>query len=208
LSISETSGLAINDSGTTLWTVTDTPGRVYQLDLVGKMIRKLNYVGEDLEGIAYDPSDRTLWVVEENRREIVHLDLKGDVLSRKQLDLRGKKNSGLEGICLEHEGRMFVLNEKNPGLFIELNPDHSIARQNKLSFAGDYSDVASSRQANCFWILSDESRGLYLWSKRTGVIREYSLPFPKPEGVALVEASHLVYVVSDSENKLYVYRMK
>ena len=58
LDITEPSGLAINDSGTVLWTVTNNPDKVYQLDTAGKVVRTLHYVGEDLEGIAYDRSDR------------------------------------------------------------------------------------------------------------------------------------------------------
>ncbi len=207
LAITEPSGLTLDDSAGVLWTVTNNPDFVYQLDLYGHTLKKLRYAGEDLEGIAYDSSDRTLWVVEENRREVVHLDLEGNVLERQSLGLAGKKNSGLEGICLDHAGHMFVLNEKKPGLFIELKPDHTIATQQKLTFAGDYSDLFATPQPGCFWILSDQSQALYLWDKNKGVLRDYVLPFPKPEGVAVDDVTKRVYVVSDSTNMLYVFKM-
>lgn len=205
LSIPEPSGLAINDSGTVLWTVTNNPDKVYELDLTGRVVRTLAYSGHDLEGIAYDSSDRTLWVAEENRREIVHLDSSGAVLSRHRLGLVGEDNSGLEGICFDDQRRMFVLNEKFPGMFIPLNPDYSIARQDTLTFARDYSDIFYNRLRNCFWIISDLSQRLYLFDPASGVQGEYALPFPKGEGVAFDAARNLVYVVSDSEHKLYVY---
>jgi uncharacterized protein YjiK len=205
LSFPEPSDLTINESGTVLWTVTNHPEKVRQLDLDGTLVRTLPYDGNDLEGVVYDPSDSTLWVAEENRREVVHLDLNGNVLSRTALGLTGERNSGLEGICLDDAGRMFLLNEKHPGLFLETNPDLSIASQLTLTFADDYSGMSYDRQKSCYWIVSDQSQKLYLWSKPTGVAKEYPLSFPKPEGVAFDEAANLLYIVSDSTNTLYVY---
>ena len=208
LTIAEPSGLTINESGTVLWTVGNQLHKVYQLDLRGNPTKVLNYVGEDVEGVEYDPSDATLWVVEERRREVVHLDLNGDVLGRQALAITGDPNSGLEGICLDAQGRMFVVNQKDPKLFVSLNPDLSIAGTDTLTFAENYSGLAFSRGENAFWMLSGLSRKLYLWSKASGVIREYALPFAKPEGVAFNEAGRLMYVVSDSENRLYVFRLE
>lgn len=205
LSVAEPSGLAINDSGTVLWTVTNDPHKVYELDLTGNVVRTLAYTGHDLEGITYDPADGTLWVAEENRREVVHLDRAGNVLSRHRLGLVGELNSGLEGICIDDQGRMFVLNEKLPGMFIPLNADHTIARQDTLGFARDYSDITFNRRTQSFWILSDLSQRLFLYNSTSGVHGEYFLPFPKGEGVAYDPVANRVYVVSDSERKLYIY---
>jgi uncharacterized protein YjiK len=207
LTISEPSDLAIDETGKILWTVTNKPAKVYQLDLAGNVVKTLKYVGRDLEGIAYDPADHTLWVTEERTREIVHLNLEGEVLKTYALDLVGKPNSGPEGICLDDRGRMFLLNEKEPGLFIELNRDLSIATKNPLGFAIDYSGLTYGRKAGGFWIVSDQSQKLFFWTKAKGVVSECALPFPKPEGVAVDEAAKRIYIVSDSENKLYVYRM-
>jgi uncharacterized protein YjiK len=208
LSVSEPSDLAINEAGTILWTVTNHPARVYQLALDGKVVKTLEFVGEDLEGITYDRSHHTLWVAEENRREIIQLDLDGKVLSRHALDLTGEKNSGLEGICLDARGHMFALNEKHPGLFLELNRDLSIAARRAVSFARDYSGMAYNPKKDAFWIVSDQSQELYLWSLRAGVVKEYHLPFPKAEGVAVDDAAKRIYIVSDSESRLYVYRLE
>jgi uncharacterized protein YjiK len=207
LQISEPSDLAIDETGKTLWTVTNKPARVYQLDLEGNVVKTLKYEGEDLEGIAYDPASRTLWVAEERSREVVHLSLDGDVIARKGLDLAGKRNHGPEGICLDDRGRMFLVNEKDPGMLVELGKDLAITARRPLEFAGDYSGISYDRARGCFWIVSDESRKLYLWSRPKGVIGEFPLAFPKAEGVAVDEAAKRVYVVSDSENTLYVFRM-
>ncbi len=203
LSINEPSGLAINDSATSLWAVTNQ--HVYHLDMSGQVIKRLNYDGVDLEGITYDRSDRTLWVAEEASREVVHLDLNGDVLSRTATGLTGVLNHGIEGICLDSSGRMFVLNEQDPGLLVELRADHTVATQQTLTFADDYSDLAASSELDHFWILSDQSRSISLLARPGGVVRQYTLPFPKPEGLAVDEAANRFYVVSDSTHTLYIY---
>lgn len=208
LDVPEPSDLAIDETGKILWTVISTPGpdSVVQLDLTGKRVKTLKHAGEDLEGVAYDPSNQTLWVAEENKRRIVHLDLDGNVKSKHDLYLSGEQNSGLEGICLNDGQDMFLLNEKRPGLFIELNTNHSIAAMDTLAFAADYSGISYDPSSACFWIVSDQSRRLYLWSKTAGIIKEYGLPFPKAEGVAFDRTTNLIYIVSDTERRLYVYQ--
>ena len=76
-----------------------------------------------------------------------------------------------------------------------------------LAFALDYSGMAQSRKPGRFWIVSDQSQKLYLWDKAKGVVGECALPFPKAEGVAVDEAAKRIYIVSDSENTLYVYQL-
>ena len=203
----EPSDLAIDDTGRVLWTVSDKTGRVYELGVDGHVVRTLGFVGEDLEGIAYDRSNRTLWVAEETRREIVHLDREGAVLSRHRLDLTGEPNSGLEGICFDAAGRLFALNEKRPGLFLEIDEHRAIVARREITFAGDYSGMTYEPRRDAFWIVSDQSCALYLWSPKSGVLAKYALPFQKAEGVAVDHESGRIYIVSDEENQLYVYRL-
>lgn len=205
LAFTEPSDLTINDTGTTLWTVTNNPDSVFQLDLVGNHVKSLKYAGQDLEGIAYDRSDQTLWVTEENLRQVVHLDLDGNVLKKYPLGLTGEQNSGLEGICIDTTGHLFVLNEKRPGLFITLNDNVAIATIDTLTFAGDYSGLSYDPPSGAYWIVSDMSKRLYLWSRTAGIIKEYPLPFSKGEGVAYDPTTNLIYIVSDSEHRLYIY---
>ena len=49
IDVSEPSGLAINDSGTELYTVSDKTSRVYQLSLTGDVIKKYDFKGSNLE---------------------------------------------------------------------------------------------------------------------------------------------------------------
>jgi hypothetical protein len=208
LGIGEPSGLALDASRSSLWTVGNDPQRIYRLSLDGRIQSILDYEGDDIEGIASDPLDGTLWIVEEDRREVVHLSSSGRVLERHQLDLDGKANSGLEGICLDSDGVVYVLNEKNPGLFISLNADLSIKKQHQLDFAKDFSGLSCDSSRNAFWVLSDQSRTLFLWSPEEGVLGGYALPFAKAEGVAVDAVEDIVYIASESESMLYVYRIE
>jgi len=206
LDVNEPSDLAIDETGTKLWTVSNGPDSVYQLDTAGNRVKTLKYDGQDLEGVAYDPATSTLWVAEENQRSLVHMDLDGNVIQKHDLALTGELNSGLEGVCFDGAGNLVVLNEKSPGMFIQLDPSVTIASKDTLTFAGDYSGITYVPASAQFWIVSDQSHRLYLWSKAGGVSKEYDLPFLKAEGVAFDPATNRVYVVSDSEKRLYVYQ--
>ena len=205
LSFTEPSGLAVDETGTRLWAVSNHPEKVHELDLTGTVVKTLKYDGHDLEAVAYDPRDKTLWVAEENRREVVHLDLEGNVLSTYATGLTGEQNSGLEGLCLTDSGRVYALNEKHPGLFVTLKSDLTIDTLQLLTFAGDYSGMEYDVARSAFWITSDQSRALYLWSPTGGVLQAYDLQLPKPEGVAFDAAANRFYIVSDSTNTLYVF---
>ena len=73
-----------------------------------------------------------------------------------KLELEGKRNSGLEGIALDGEGNLFLLNEKKPGLLIALADDLSIRSRYELDFARDYSGLTYDHNHDAFWII--ESR--------------------------------------------------
>lgn len=205
LDIAEPSDITVDDTGTRLWTVSNSPDSVYEIDLAGHRVKALPFEGHDLEGIAYDKSDQTLWLAEENRREVVHLGLDGTVLGTFALGITGEANSGLEGICVTGAGGIDVLNEKLPGLFITLDPSIAVATTDTVKFAGDYSGMSFDPATGAVWIVSDQSRRLYLWSKASGVTKEYYLPYDKAEGVAYHPGTNRFYIVSETGNKLYVY---
>ncbi|MEE3258741.1 MAG: SdiA-regulated domain-containing protein [Candidatus Latescibacterota bacterium] len=207
MNMSEPSGLALGAGGEVLWAVGNAPERVYKLTTDGQVLDALSYVGQDLEGIAYDPTDSTLWIAEEERREIVQLDQSGTVLKRHALELDGGFNNGLEGFSLDDEGSFYLLNEKNPGLFIALNPDLSVRTQRQLDFATDYSGLAYDRLLDGFWVLSHEDQALYFWTEAGGVSESYETPVPKVEGVAVDANSGRLYIVSEADNTLHVYAL-
>jgi uncharacterized protein YjiK len=142
LNVLEPSGLRMGSNGNDLWAVSDKPtNKIYQLDLEGNLITTLPYSGDDLEGISYSKDDNILWVVEEGLSEVVHIRTDGIVIERYHLDIGEKQNRGLEGVSILPNKNLIVLNEKSPGLFVELNSEFTIVNTVNLDFAKDYSGV-------------------------------------------------------------------
>ena len=136
---------------------------------------------------------------------MVHLDADGKVLARRELDLEGRANSGLEGVCVDSSGGVHAVSEKDPRLFLTLAADLSVRSRQELDFAKDLSGLDCNGGQGRLWVLSDQSRRLYLWGPEEGVVRTYPLPFDKAEGVAVDRAAGLAYIVSESEDRLYVF---
>lgn len=211
LEVPEPSGLTLNNDASALYVVSDPPDNsVYKLDLLGNVKRVLSYYGSDLEGITYDNRDHTLWVAEESLRQIVHIDTLGSELARFSINFEGtSSNSGFEGLVFSpNSGHIYLLNEKNPGIFLELDSVLYKTQELELDFAEDYSGICLNTITGNYYIVSDESRQLYEWNSIDGVINTYSLGFEKAEGVAFNPNNNRLYIVSDSEQKLYIYEIQ
>ena len=204
MDLREPSGLTIDPEGTTLWTVGNNQ-RVFKLDLQGRILDRLAYKGNDLEGIVYDPTDSTIWVVEERRREVVQLDVDGNLIFSQKLALGGEDNNGLEGICRDSFGTLYVVNEKSPGLFLELNSDAAIKKRLALHFADDYSGLFCGIRQDEFWLLSDQDEALIRWDRQNGDTQTYKLPFSNAEGITVDPETKKIYIVNDEKAHLYVF---
>lgn len=126
IQVPEPSGLSLGKNSESLWTVSDTPDNcVYQMDLKGNIINKLNYFGDDFEGIEYDSIKNVLWVAEERKHEIIELSITGKKLSRRKINFKGKRNKGFEGISLCNSN-FYIANEKQPVKLLKLDSNFSI----------------------------------------------------------------------------------
>jgi uncharacterized protein YjiK len=207
LNISEPSGLSLGKNNQSLWVVSDAPdSEVFEINLQGDVLRKINFTGDDLEGIAFDSLGNTLWVVEEKLRQIVQLSLNGQVLQRYNVMVDGDPNNGLEGISSSNKNEIWTVNEKNPGLLITFDEDFSNSSRIELLFAQDYSGISCGLQSDVVWIVSDESRQLYQYDKANTSLKTFELLMEKAEGVAVDETTNLVYIVSETENKLFTFK--
>ncbi len=205
LEIREPSGLALSMDGKSLWTVSDNSNLIYQISLTGQILKTLSYQGQDLEGIAVDAKNNTLWVAEERTRELVNIDSTGQELQRYRI-LDGNDNSGLEGICIDANHHLFTIKEKKPGLFISLKPDFTIEKKLELNFANDYAGLCADSLTNRFWILSAQDQTLFYWDFSSHkVLSQFKLSLRTPEGIAIDFKHGRFYIVSDSEERLYVF---
>jgi uncharacterized protein YjiK len=81
----------------------------------------------------------------------------------------------------------------------------NISKELSLNFAQDYSGLCFNSANGNFMIVSDESQQLIEWNLDEGVIHTYSLDIEKAEGVDYDPAINRVYIVCDSEQRLYIY---
>ena len=205
INVSEASGLAINASGSTLYTVSDNTSNIYELALNGTILKEYVYDGNDVEGISV-LSNNIVFLVEERTKEVVEYDLSSKISKKhKIIYSNNESNSGLEGVAINSlDNTIFIINEKNPGVLMRLRSDFSIIESYELDFASDYSGIFHDRELNILWILSDESKTINKCSLQGILIKSYAIDVIKAEGIAVT--TNTIYIVSDSNSTLYKFK--
>ena len=207
INVPEPSGIVLSIDGRYFWCVGDSDSKVYLLDLSGNIIKSFVINGEDLEGITVIDSTK-LGVVLERTREVLIIDTSGEEINKKQFDLKGNLNEGLEGICFDYSTKDFYfLNEKNPGLLIKTDSSFSEIFRREIIIAKDYSDIFFSKDDNTLWILSDESKKIIQTDLNGNKIKEYGIDVDQPEGLVVDYKSKTVYVVCDLKETLYEFTL-
>jgi uncharacterized protein YjiK len=197
----------------------------------------------DFEGVTYGPpppgitDDHFIYLVDENANSIVPVNY-GTLKYRKPVPLSGManysstvqcgtsgtvaqnlndptENKGLEGITWNPDlATFFVIQEKEPGLMIQISSDlKTILACKVLGFnaTGDYSDIAYDSNRKKYWILSDEAQSVSLYDWSTGTTVQGS-PFPLTyshgEGVAYDPVEDQLYTCTDNGNNQNSYLHK
>ncbi len=207
--VAEPSGLALDQDGSRLWTVSDQTGEIFLLTAGGSLVATIDIQGTDLEGIAVDPWDGTLFVVEEGAGRVLHLDREGNLLeSFIPAGLPAMGDSGLEGITVDpRTGHIFLLKEKNPGLLVEMDRTGVVLATTELTFAIDYSGLDFDSRVNQLLVISDQS-GTLSWCSTDGQLQQsYVTNLDKGEGIAFDPVRNVFYAVSDSRGTLTSYQI-
>jgi len=204
LNIPEPSG--ITSFNNTLFIVSDKNGTIYKTSLEGEILQKIKLNYNDLEGITIDKATQNFWVVDESKRTLISLDSTGSFLQK--IKVKGKqqdKNSGLEGICfVESTNSLIVINEKQPKQLLALNLKGKITNKIDFNLSHDIAGICFDNKSATFWIVSDESQSIYNITTKGALIKSYKIPVDKAEGVVIYNDK--LYVVSDSQNKLYIFK--
>ena len=100
-----------------------------------------------------------------------------------------------------------IINEKNPYQIIALNSDFSIQKKFDINSFIDLSGLCYDSHLDQFWVVSAESQVLFRWNQSKGIIEQFDVLLKTPEGVAVDWDNNLIYVVSDSEAKLYIFKI-
>lgn len=204
IKVKEPSGLAINDAGNVLYTVSDKTSKIYKLSLKGEVLKKIECEGNNLEGVSTFSSNKLL-LAEEGAKTIIVFDLETGQGSNHKIKYKNKdKNSGIEGVSYDKNSQsIFIVNEKNPGKLIKLGKDFTVLAKYDLDFADDYSGIFYENSSKLLWILSDQNRTVNKCTVEGKLIESFKIDVKQPEGIA-VKNDH-VYIVSDVESKLYVF---
>jgi uncharacterized protein YjiK len=208
LNIREPSGLTLSSDGEYLWTVSDESNRLYKITRQGEVIDSFHVSGFDLEGIDAMDDDNLLIVTERDRGVLMYspdFQLKKRVL----LHISDEENSGIEGIVHNPKnGTTYIINEKKPGLLVEINDQFNIIKRTELKFAKDYSGLEIDTAKNRLWIISDENQLLVNCDMEGNPVDSYKVDIPQIEGIAIDFEDKLIYIVSDNTEYLYVFRLK
>lgn len=206
LSLPEPSDLALSIDGKSLWTVSDSISAVYKISFDGHILKQIAVDGYDLEGVT-QINDTTLAVILERDRTIVIVDTNGVELNRVKINKSGELNLGFEGITYNSDNKhLYIVNEKEPGELIEIDENYDIVKETILTFAKDYSGINYNKDENGFWIISDESSMLAKCDINGNVINSFSFKLRQIEGVAVDKKNKLIYLVSDPEEEMYIYK--
>lgn len=210
LDIPEPSGLSWALNGKDFYVVDDQDNQLYKIDKQGNILDDYLYSGDDVEGVTVDVQSQTIWIVEEAQSKIVQLDEVGNTIQSFRLDIERESNkNSLEGISSNSANNTFyVLNEDNPGLLISWQAETGINNKKVLHFAKDYSGIFFNKDTNSLWIVSDKSQKLFHTDLSGKVKQGFNLGIQKAEGIVVDSINQRVYIVSDSEQKLYVYSLK
>lgn len=203
LSIKEPSGITVFENH--LFIVSDHNGTIYKTTFEGEIVKKIKTNYSDLEGITIHPETENIFVVSESKRILIELNSKGKLIQKTKI--KGKqhhKNSGLEGVCFDFKkNRLFAINEKSPMQLFELNLSGKLLKTYDMDFSKDISGICFDEKTNSLWLISDESQTIINISKKGKLLKNYTIPVDKGEGIAIHK--NKIYMVSDSSKELFVF---
>lgn len=200
--IPEPSGIAFNKTNNSLFVVSDERTEIYEIDFTGRIIRTIPTDGDDFEGITFTKNFDTIYVVEETRQLVTSYLLSGQKIASFPVNVATNPANALEGITIDKNGYLFVLNEKDPKMILEFHGTSEVSRK-LIDNAKDISDICYDETDDSFWIVSDESSKVIKTNRQGEVLKEWMLTYDKGEGIAF--ANNKMYIVRDNDAKMYVY---
>ena len=202
LHVDEPSDLAF--AGGRLFTISDAHSKIYEIDDDGDVKSEIDIAGHDLEALAID-GDGDFVVADESRAKIWHIAADGERHDPIEVPDADDGNSGIEGLAFDRAGHLLVAKEKDPARILELDADGAELRNEKIHFADDLSALTFNPEDKHLYALSDEEHTLYRLDAGWDVVTAWKLPVKHPEGIAF--DGDLLYVASDSEQRLSIYEL-
>ncbi len=200
--LTEPSGIFYNSKNNSLLVVSDARPDIFELDLNGNLLNKISVSGVDMEGVTMTKNCDTILVVEETARLVSSFLYNGNKISSMLVDVATNPSHCLEGITIDDNYHLFVINERDPMLMLEFANGTEINRK-QLSYSTDVSDICYDKETNCFWVISDESKKIFKINRNGNLVGEWLITFDKGEGITFVQDK--MYIVRDTDSKMYIY---
>ncbi|MBA3818362.1 MAG: SdiA-regulated domain-containing protein [Deltaproteobacteria bacterium] len=188
-----------------LYTVSDVHSKIYEVDGDGDVRATIDIEGRDLEALAFDERTGELLVADESRAKIWRIGADGERHDAIELRSAEDGNSGIEGLAFDAAGHLFVAKEKDPARIYELDAAGVELARIEIDFADDLSALAWNPADGHLYALSDRERTLYRLDGDLAPDAAWRLPVEHAEGIAFDGAT--LYVVSDSEERLYTFEL-
>ncbi len=200
--ITEPSGIYYNSSTNSLFIVSDSDPNLFEVNFNGQLLSRLNLDGVDMEGVTFSANNDTIFVVEETAQKVTKFTKNGMRLLSFPVNVATNSKHALEGLTIDNQNHLFVINEKEPTLLNEF-VNNTLIYQKNIDYSLDISDICYDYVENCLWVLSDESGSIVKIDKKGNLLKTYKLPFTKGEGITIV--GNKFYIVNDSNAKMYVF---
>lgn len=193
--------------GNKLFAVSDQHSKIYEVDPGnGDSDEYVNIDGHDLEALGYDHTRNEFLIADELEAKIWTIDESGNRHDSIEIDNASDGNSGIEGIVVRStDDHLFAVKEKDPARIYELETDGTLIFSKKIDFATDLSGVSYNASDKHMYVLSDEDHTLFRLDNEWDPDRAWKLPVDKPEGLAF--EGNTLYIVSDSENRIYTFEL-
>lgn len=202
LPVAEPSGLFYSLSHS-LYMISDASKYIYEIDTVGNILKQIPCDSFNMEGITLSANNDTIFVIEENNYKVKKYLSDGTFIESFTVNTSEDPKHALEGITIDGRNNIYLLNEKNPCLLLKLSPNGEELWRKEINYTTDISDICYDKKNDCLWIVSDESQELLKLSMNGDLLQEWRLPIKKAEGLA-ISSTH-IFIVSDSEAKLYIF---
>ncbi len=217
--LEEPSGLGIDIENKVLWTICDSTKNVVSMDYCGNIIGSFHVETcqtiEDIEGIHYSNGYLYIAVEDHNRNtdenSIIVYNTNGlKIENSGWITGYGEgTNEGFEAITMD-KSNIYVAKGRNKPTIIKLNKDWSIDSKKDVSeYLKNVSGMFYSSEDK-IWLLSKESKMLILWDFSENAVdttKTIYLDHAGMEGVAIDYMKNLIFIVSDENAELYIYKL-
>ena len=247
MGLREPSGLSFDHTSGEFWTVSDDSQHIFRIDQAGQVTARLPKLQElvDAEGIATDKTGDFM-ILSEDGKSIFTLTSNADAQAQrhKLLEINGADillaalagqadRLSPEGLAIERStDAVFVANERDPRLLIELSPsldeissvtmlsaDIGFVAKSVDDASLDISGLATDRTRNGLWLSSDTGKAVFFWDRTNKPAQSFELLWfedgeirtvKNAEGVALNANNEMLFVITDNgkRSRLHTYRIE